>query len=193
MRVVLVHGILDSGRKFRRMQQFLEARGHCCLAPSLEPNDGRDGLEGLAEQLRRQIDGAWGAQARFALVGYSMGGLIARWFLQELRGADRVDRFFAISVPMRGSLLAYGYPGRGARQMRPGSALLRRLDETADRLAGVALFGCWTPFDAVILPPSSANWPLAEMRRVPALCHPCMLSHPLVLEQVAAGLADRLD
>jgi triacylglycerol lipase len=190
MRVVLVHGIFDTGSKFRTLKPYLEARGHVCLAPSLTPNDGRDGLPALAEQLQDKIEGAFGADAPFALVGFSMGGLVSRWYLQELGGYARVDRFAAISTPMQGTIWAYGYPGQGARQMRPGSDFLARLAETADVLAGLELFAYWTPFDAVIVPQDSADWQLAESKRIPALSHPCMLWHDDLMANLAERLAD---
>lgn len=189
MRVALVHGIFDTGRRFRRLQADLEARGHDCLTPSLKPRDGRHGLLPLAEQLAEAIDNAWGTTGPLALVGFSMGGVISRLYLQELGGHQRVDRFFAVAAPMRGSLLAWTYWGHGARQMRPGSQLLRRLDASTERLAGVRLYAYWTPYDAMILPPSSARWELAEHQRIPAPCHPCLLWH----RRVRADIAARLD
>jgi triacylglycerol lipase len=188
MRVVLVHGIFDTGSKFKVLQPYLESRGHQCLAPSLTPNDGRDGLPALAEQLKGKIDAAFGPDAPFALVGFSMGGLVSRWYLQELGGHARVDRFVAISAPMQGTVWAYGYPGAGAKQMRPGSDFLARLGTTVDRLAHLELFAYWTPYDAVIVPQASADWDLADSRRIPALCHPCMLWHEALLAELAAAL-----
>ncbi len=191
MRVVLVHGIFDTGSKFRTLQPYLEARGHECLAPSLGPSDGRDGLPALAEQLKHKIDAAFGREAPFALVGFSMGGLISRWYLQELGGHVRVELFAAISAPMQGTLWAYGFPGRGVRQMRPGSDFLARIGAGTERLSRIALLAYWTPFDAVIVPQKSADWDLADSRRIPALCHPCMLWHPKLLADLAAELGDR--
>jgi triacylglycerol lipase len=188
MRVVLVHGIFDTGSKFKSLQPYLEARGHTCLAPSLTPNDGRDGLPALAQQLKHRIDAAFGPDAPFALVGFSMGGLVSRWYLQELNGHARVDRFAAISAPMQGTIWAYGYPGEGAMQMRPRSDFLARLGATVHRLDRMELLAYWTPFDAVIIPQDSADWQLADSRRIPALCHPCMLWHP----ELMADLAERL-
>jgi triacylglycerol lipase len=185
----LVHGIFDTGRKFSALQRYLEARGHTCLAPSLTPSDGRDGLPALAGQLAESIDAAFGPGACFALVGFSMGGLVSRWYLQELGGHARVDRFAAISTPMRGTIWAYGYPGEGARQMRPGSDFLARLGATVGRLSRLELYAYWTPFDAVIVPQDSADWPLADSKRIPALCHPCMLWHPALMADLAELLA----
>lgn len=189
MRIVLVHGIFDTGSKFKTLKPYLEARGHVCLAPSLTPNDGRDGLPALAQQLKGEIHAAFGAQAPFALVGFSMGGLVSRWYLQELGGHTRVDRFAAIASPMQGTIWAYGYPGEGARQMRPRSDFLARLGGSVHKLDRMELFAYWTPFDAVIIPQDSADWQLADSRRIPALCHPCMLWHPDLMADLAERLA----
>jgi triacylglycerol lipase len=89
---------------------------------------------------------------------------------------------------MHGTLLGWTFWGEGARQMRPGSALLQRLDASARRLAGIRLYAYWTPFDTAILPPTSARWELAENRRIPAPCHPCLLWHPQLLADIAARL-----
>jgi triacylglycerol lipase len=190
VKVVLVHGIFDTGSKFRTLKPYLEARGHVCLAPSLTPNDGREGLPALAEQLRHRIDAAFGRDEPFALVGFSMGGLVSRWYLQELGGHERVELFAAVSAPMQGTVWAYGYPGLGARQMRPGSDFLACLGASAERLSRAELYAYWTPFDAVIVPQKSADWQLADSRRIPALCHPCMLWHPRLMADLAARLGD---
>ena len=89
---VLVHGIWQSeGRCFGSLRRDLEKRGVTCLVPSLKPADGRDGIGTLALQLRQEIDRALVADQRFVLIGFSMGGLVSRVYLQDLGGADRCD------------------------------------------------------------------------------------------------------
>jgi triacylglycerol lipase len=175
MRVVLVHGILDTGKVFRSLTAYLSALGAHCLTPSLEPSDGRDGLEDLARKLAAAIDAHWGPDQPIDVIGFSMGGLVARYYLQELGGHRRTRRFFAISSPFGGTFWSHLYPGLGAAQMAPGSAFLAQLDQTVDLLDGIALYSFWTPFDLVIVPPTSSVWPPAENIRVLAPCHPCML------------------
>ena len=89
MRVALVHGILDTGKVFGPLAEYLTGRGSECATPSLTPNDGRNGLESLAVQLCGAIDSAWGPDVPIDLIGFSMGGLIARYYLQELGGYRR--------------------------------------------------------------------------------------------------------
>ena len=164
MNIVLVHGIFHNGSIFRRLVALLEAQGHRCWAPNLKPADGRKGIHDLACKLQAYVDAHLGADEPFALVGFSMGCLISRQYLQVLGGAKRVSAFFAISGPHDGTLTAYLYFGQGATDMRPGSALLRNLKDTEDRLAGIALYAYWTSRDAVIVPAASCDWKLATER-----------------------------
>lgn len=188
MQVVLVHGILDTGKVFRSLTAHLTALGAQCLTPSLEPNDGRCGLEELARKLAAAIDARWGPERPIDLIGFSMGGLISRYYLQELGGHRRTRRFVAISAPFAGTLWSHVYPGLGVAQMAPGSAFLAQLDQTADLLDGLELYSFWTPFDLVIIPPTSSVWPRARNIRVLAPCHPCMLWSRELKGQIASCL-----
>lgn len=66
-------------------------------------------------------------------VGISMGGLVARSAAAGLGGGGKrlnIQRLFTLGTPHRGAKLArLAAPDRAARDMRPGSALLGRLDE----------------------------------------------------------------
>jgi triacylglycerol lipase len=132
IKVVLVHGFLDTGWVFRRMKLRLERQGAVCLVPRLRPNDGRGGLEALALNLKRDIDDAFGPSAKIRIVAFSMGGLVARHYLQILGGAVRCEKLFTISSPHQGTQSAWLYPGKGARDMRPGSDFLHQLQSTEE-------------------------------------------------------------
>lgn len=188
MAVVMVHGILDTGKVFRRLAADLEARGARCLCPSLSPSDGRDGLPDLSGKLDAAIREGVAAQEPIDLIGFSMGGLISRYWLQELGGHARVRRFFAISVPFAGSLWSWLMPSAGVRQMRPGSGFLAELEAGAGRLDGIEIVSYWTPFDLVIVPPSSSVWERAENIPLLVPCHPCMLWSRALREDIAARI-----
>jgi len=175
MAVVMVHGILDTGDVFSTLATYLEALGADCLTPSLTPSDGRDGLPDLAQKLDGIIRERLAPDEPVDLIGFSMGGVIARYWLQEVGGYGRTRRFFAISAPFAGSLWSHLHSGLGVRQMRPGSDLLRRLEAGEGRLEGMDLVSYWTPLDLVIVPPTSSIWRRAENVRLLIPCHPCML------------------
>lgn len=184
IKVVLVHGFLDTGWVFRRMRLRLERRGADCLVPRLRPNDGRGGLSPLAEKLKHDIDEAFGADAKIRIVAFSMGGLVARHYLQHLGGAARCEKLFTISSPHHGTNSAWLYPSKGARDMRPGSAFLRQLRATEATLRGVQLVSYRTPMDLMIVPAASSVWPRALNLDFPVLLHPLMLSDEDVLSDV---------
>ena len=188
IRVVLVHGFLDTGWVFRRMKLRLERQGAVCLVPRLRPNDGRGGLVTLAENLKRDIDEAFGPSAKIRIIAFSMGGLVSRHYLQLLGGAARCEKLFTISSPHHGTATARFYPSKGARDMRPGSAFLRRLCATEEALKGVQLVSYRTPLDLMILPATSSEWAPALNLDFPVLLHPLMLSDRDVLSDVERRL-----
>jgi triacylglycerol lipase len=184
IKVVLVHGFLDTGWVFRRMKLRLERQGAICFVPRLRPNDARGGLEALASNLKRDIDAAFGPSARIRIVAFSMGGLVSRHYLQLLGGAGRCEQLLTISSPHHGTATARLYPSKGARDMRPGSAFLRRLHATEATLRDVELVSYRTPMDLMILPATSSIWGPALNLDFPVLLHPLMLSDEDVLGDV---------
>lgn len=190
MNVVLVHGIFDNGAMFQRLVAQLDAQGHRCWVPKLRPIDGRRGIHDLACKLKQYVDEQLGPDEPFALVGFSMGCIVSRQYLQVLEGARRVPAFFAISGPHGGTLLAYLYFGKGARDMRPGSALLTHLKTTEDRLSQVALHVYWTSLDLTILPARSCDWRLAADRlNSQALLHRFMPADRKVCADIVQRMA----
>lgn len=187
-KVVLVHGILEDGTAFNSLRQRLETHGIQCHVPQLKPNDARDGIDQLAETLKDGIDAEFGPDARFAMVGFSMGGLVSRHYLQNLGGAERCDSFITVSSPHHGTKMAYTYPGKGARQMRPGSTFLRKLEETEHRLGDMPVVSYRTPMDLIILPTESSVWKRAENYSHPVILHPLMLHSKPVLDDIEKRL-----
>ena len=170
--VVLVHGIWDTSRVFRRMTRWLEERGFRVLAVDLKPSDGAVGLDVLAQQLLEFVERKLEADETFDLVGFSMGGLVSRYYVQRLGGVERVGRLITISSPHRGTLWAYTAGNVGSRQMRPGSVFLRELNRDVEILERVQHASIWTPLDLMILPAWSSR--LGEEFRVMVPLHAWM-------------------
>jgi triacylglycerol lipase len=187
-KVVLVHGILEDGTAFNSLRRRLETHGIQCHVPQLKPNDAREGIDKLAETLKEDIDAEFGPDARFAMVGFSMGGLVSRHYLQNLGGAERCDSFITVSSPHHGTKMAYTYPGKGARQMRPGSPFLRNLEDTEHRLGDIPVVSYRTPMDLIILPTDSSVWKRAENHSHPVILHPLMLHSKPVLDDIEKRL-----
>jgi triacylglycerol lipase len=190
LRVVLVHGFLENGSNFRTLRRRLEKQGVECLIPKLRPNDGRGGLEGLAERLKVDIEAAYGSEQRISIIAFSMGGLVSRHYLQNLGGATRCDKLFTISSPHHGTKAAWIYPSKGAEQMRPDSSFLNKLETTEPRLGDMPVVSYRTPLDLVILPPISSKWDRAENLEFSVALHPLMLTSRAVLNDVERRLLE---
>jgi triacylglycerol lipase len=187
--VLLVHGIWKTGRTFSRMARHLAGRGFAAHTLDLSPNDGSAPLEELAAQLAAHADRVFGAGAPFDLVGFSMGGLVSRYYLQRLGGVERVGRFVSVSSPHHGTLTAHLTRQPGCVQMRPGSDFLRELDgDAASSLGRLDVTSLWTPLDLMILPSESSRLPVGHEVMVAAPLHALMLHDPRALRAVAAAL-----
>src|SRR5262245_47629077 len=128
--LLCVHGIWDTSAVFDRMTELLRGQGWSEIdALDLSPNDGSADIPALAGQVDRAAAAllARTGQHRLDLVGFSMGALVCRYYLQRMGGRDKVRRFISISGPHQGTLTAMLSGKPGARQMRPNSALLNEL------------------------------------------------------------------
>lgn len=187
-KVVLVHGIFEDGHAFHSLKRRLETHGIQCYVPQLKPADGRGGLEKLAEGLKADIEKEFGETDKFALVAFSMGGLVSRYYLQRLGGAERCEKLITVSTPHHGTNTAYTYPSKGAFQMRPGSEFLKDLASTESSLGEIPITSYRTPMDLMILPTSSLVWARAENYSYNVALHPLMLHSKIVLDDIEKKL-----
>lgn len=186
--VLLVHGIKDDARKMEPMARYLRSQGWDARTMSLRPSWGQKGLDELAGQLADFIARNYSPHQRIDLVGFSMGGLVCRYYLQRLGGLERVQRFVSISAPHHGSVLAWLLPNPGCRQMRPGSAFLRDLESDEERLAEIEFTSLWTPYDTIIIPSHSSVMPEARNVKMQILLHPLMVWQKSSMAGVAQAL-----
>jgi triacylglycerol lipase len=173
--VFLVHGITDTHRKMRPLQEAIEKQGRVAHAIDLHPNNGSVRLEELARQLQYFIHDRSGDRP-FDLIGFSMGGLVARYYVQKLGGIDRVQKFITISTPHRGTIAAYFAAGDGCEQMRPHSQFLQELNREKSTLDRCDYTAIWTPFDLIILPADSSKLGIGREISLPILAHFLMVS-----------------
>jgi triacylglycerol lipase len=188
MNVVMVHGFLDTGRLFGALGRRLEAAGHRCHAPTLHPRDAKLGIPDLAVKLADYVANHVEHGVPSAFVGFSMGAIVARFYLQELGGARSARAFFSIAGPHRGAFTAYLYPGLGTRQMRPGSAFLASLDKGIGGLSGMTIFTYRTPIDLMVQPAGSTQIVGASEMVVWCPFHALMPSDPTVVGHIAGEL-----
>lgn len=190
--VILVHGIDDTAAVFRTMAPYLVSQGWQVHHPNLTPSNGDVGLDVLAGQLADYVQQVIPAGQPFDLVGFSMGGIISRYFVQRLGGLERVRRFVTISSPHCGTWTAYLRPNLGASQMCVKSPFLCDLNRDVDCLERLNFTSIWTPLDLMILPARSSCLGVGRevVLNVPA--HAWMLSDSRSLRAIAQALSEPL-
>ncbi|HLP87213.1 MAG TPA: triacylglycerol lipase [Nostocaceae cyanobacterium] len=188
--VVLVHGINDTGAVFNKMAFNLQEQGWSVYALDMVPKNGSAPLEKLAQQVADYINMNFAPEQPLDLIGFSMGGLVSRYYVQRLGGIARVKRFITISSPHQGTVVAYGSQLDGCMQMRPNSPFLQDLKADVEMLKQINFTSIWTPYDLMIVPANSSSLGVGKEIIIPVVLHPWMLTHSSVFDVVVLALKE---
>ena len=140
--ILLVHGMVDNRSIFALLRRGLRRRGFGrVLALNYSPLS--DDVRAVAERLGELVESVCAdtGYERIHVVGHSMGGLVARYYVQQLGGDARVHTVVTLGTPHDGTTVAHLFPHPLLRQLRPGSDLLTELEAPSP--------GCRTRFVAV--------------------------------------------
>lgn len=124
------------------------------------------------------------------LVVHSFGGLISRYYIQELGGSEAVANLVTIATPHHGTYTAYLGPGDSAVQLRPKSDFLTRLNANGFTRPPVKYTSIWSNLDEIVIPPKNAIMPDSTVRYVPWTGHLTIMFSQRTYNFVRAALAD---
>ncbi len=149
------------------------------------PGDGRGDLREHATLVEQAAqDAVDGGAPSVDVVGYSAGGVVARYMVAELGGGDLVRRVVTLSSPHHGTDLAAGAAGLGAascpeacRQLAPGSELLTDLNRGDETPPGPQWVALWTTDDQTVVPPTSGRLEGAVSFAVQDVCPGVSVGH----------------
>jgi len=115
-------------------------------------------VQEMYDKLEEEYEGA-----EIVVVGHSMGGMVARYFVEKLGYEDEVDKILTFGSPHSGTFVAVPFAApvlgsKGARDLSPGSQFLKTLNETglADDVEYCAVY---TLNDPLIIPRRNAALP----------------------------------
>ncbi|MDQ1731791.1 MAG: triacylglycerol lipase [Pseudonocardiales bacterium] len=193
--IVLVHGIVDNRAAFAFLRRTLRRRGFGRITTvnySPLTSDIRVAAQHLARHVER-VCSQTGYEQVF-LVGHSLGGIIARYYVQRLGGDVRVPSLISLGSPHAGTHTARLLPLKVARQLRPGSGLMRELAEPTEcRTRFVAIY---SDADEVVLPHRSASLEHPDLMvtrvRIHGVGHLSLLVDREVVHTVADALTERM-
>ncbi len=176
---------------FEALKRELGGERQPLLIPSLPLRLGRTSVMEGAERLGSHIEAAFGREEPLDLLGFSIGGVIARCWIQLLGGHARTRRFISVGSPQQGTLTALPWPGRifsGIADLRWGSALLERLNSDLDRLQRIECHSFYSALDLAVLPGWRAVLPVGARTMLPVLTHPQLLRDRAALVPLAREL-----
>ncbi|MFF5504499.1 esterase/lipase family protein [Streptomyces roseolus] len=174
--VVLVHGTLgNSVDNWLALAPYLVNRGYCVYSldygqlPNVPFFHGLGPIEKSAGQLDAFVDRVLAATGapEADLVGHSQGGMMPRWYLKFLGGAEKVNALVGIAPDNHGTTLLGltrllpHFPGAedlitsstpGLADQIAGSAFLTKLNEGGDTVPGVRYHVIATRYDQVVTP-----------------------------------------
>jgi triacylglycerol lipase len=158
--ILLVHGWIDNRSIFTRLRRSLARRGFGRVVTvnlPLFPADVAAAAHTLATAVDTLCEQT--GHPRIHVVAHSLGGLVARYYVQKMDGDERIHTLVTLGTPHAGTRVARLMPAVVPypllAQMRPGSKVLTELAAPAP--------GCKTRFvcfagdlDGLVSPPSSA-------------------------------------
>ncbi|MBM6402823.1 alpha/beta fold hydrolase [Phycicoccus sp. CSK15P-2] len=155
--ILLVHGIVSNRSIFTLLRRGLTRRGFTnvlAMNYATVATDVRTAALRLSEEVERIAEET--GFERIHVIGHSLGGLIARYYVTRLGGDRRVHTLVTLGTPHEGTYAAYAVPTRLMRQMRPGSGLMRELARPV-RGCRTRFIAYWSDTDTAIVPQRSAS------------------------------------
>ncbi|MGR6321048.1 alpha/beta fold hydrolase [Micromonospora soli] len=165
--VVVVGGLIGISIAYEPIAARLRADGYrvsIFQLPNLGFGDIRESARALSAYVD-QVRAATGA-ARVDLVTHSEGGLVGRWYVKFLGGADKVDRYLSLGTPQYGTYVAdlINFLGLGScagivacQQMTTGSSFLADLNGGDDTPGPVRWTTVRTWQDELVRPVDNAS------------------------------------
>ncbi len=182
--VVLIHGFFASAGVFRPMRARLERDAGARVASfSHAPGWGVKRIATQLAELVEQIPHG----TRIHLVGHSLGGLVARWYVQEMGGHARVTQTISMATPFGGSPLARLRLFVG-NDLHAASDVLGRLKERAHEhgIPHVSIVGT----EDRVVPPSRAAFHHGDVVTLAGRGHNTLLFDDEAIDLVVARVLD---
>jgi triacylglycerol esterase/lipase EstA (alpha/beta hydrolase family) len=187
--VVLLHGLAMNRTNWVWLGRRLAARGIGPLYATtyFSPQSVRYSAQHLKNFVERVL--AREDATRVDIVAHSLGGVVARYYIERLGGQRRVARLVTIASPHKGTVLGRLGFVPSAKELTHGSEFLVDLGTPAPDLGGVQYTSIWSRADAIVVPPESASIAPAGVDRIfDDLGHLSLLVSPRVVRAVTERL-----
>ena len=153
--IILIHGLWNTSDIFSSITSKLDQIGIEYFAPTLKHEYGRTSIVELTNLLNDLILEKYGLEKELDILGFSMGGIIGRYWIKKFNGYKRTRKFITVGSPHNGTLasqLVPKYPFTGISEMKINSFLLRELSKCDYLLRNVKCISFFTYWDLMVFP-----------------------------------------
>ena len=153
--IILIHGLWNTSSIFSSITSRLDDVGIEYFAPTLEHKYGITSIIELTNKLNELILEKYGSKEELDIVGFSMGGIIGRYWIQEFKSYQKIRRFISIGSPHKGTLssqLVPEFPFKGISEMKINSKFLRELADNDFFLDNIECINFFTYWDLMVFP-----------------------------------------
>ncbi len=186
--IFLIHGLWNNPKLFENLIEKINEDDYQVYRPHLPHKFGQTSLRKLATELESKIEQLVGPEIEIDIVGFSMGGLISRIWLQNHNGFSRTKRFFSIGTPHLGTYTAQLIPSflmPGIAEMKRGSSLLSQLNDDLSSLKNVECISFFTKWDLMSFPGWQAKLSIGDSYHLPVLTHKELITNSISLDILA--------
>jgi triacylglycerol lipase len=152
-----VHGMVDNRSIFTVLRRSLRRCGFGQVRTvnySVFTSDVRVAARSLGRAVEELCERT--GYDRVHVVAHSLGGVVARHYVQRQGGDARVHTLVTLGAPHGGTSAARMLPLRLCRQLRPGSDLIAELTEPAPGCR-TRFLAVWSDLDQLIYPKVNAR------------------------------------
>ena len=189
--IIFIHGLWNTSAIFNNLLNRLDNYNVEYYAPTLDHYFGRISIEDLAENLDELITKKYGKKREIDILGFSMGGIIARYWISKLDGYLNTKRFISIGSPHCGSLTAQLVPKnlfKGISEMKINSSLLKELSEYDYLLKKIDCISFYTKWDFMVFPGWRANLPVGKKYSLNIYKHRNLVRNPIAIDAIVNSI-----
>ena len=185
--IILIHGLWNTSSIFSSVTSKLDDIGIEYFAPTLKHSFGMTSILDLSYILIELIVEKYGLEKEIDILGFSMGGIIGRYWLQKFNGFKRTRRLISIGSPHKGTLMAQlvpKYPFKGISEMKINSYFLRELEKNDCFLDDIECINSFTYWDLMVFPGWWTNLNFGKKISVKVYKHRNLVRNKSVVDKI---------
>ena len=189
--IILIHGLWNTSSIFSIFSSKLDDIGIEYFAPTLNHSYGMTSIIDLTNLLNELILDKYGLKKQIDILGFSMGGIIGRYWIQKFEGYKRTKKFISVGCPHKGtfaSQLVPKYPFRGISEMKLNSGLLKDLSKRDYLLNDIECISFFTLWDLMVFPGWRAHLNIGERIALDVFKHRNLIRKKKAVETIIEKL-----